>query len=97
MIESERGHDEKDVPAEKVAEEINQQLKDGKWVTVEKKDGSTDLLTSATPTEAPKVETKAEKKDEDWKDVLGGGKKDDKPLETKDIKSVTATSKVKGG
>ena len=107
-IESENGHDTKLVPEEKIGEEIQKELRDGKWVTVEKTDGTTDLLTGATPTEAPKVtpapvEEKKKKdakddKSDEWKDILGGGaKKDEKPLETKNISSVTSTSKMKGG
>lgn len=108
-IESENGHDTKLVPEEKIGEEIQKELRDGKWVTVEKTDGTTDLLTGATPTEAPKVDAPApaeEKKKKDakddksdeWKEILGGGaKKDEKPLETKNISSVTSTSKMKGG
>jgi len=45
LIESENGHDEKLVPESKVVEEAEKQLKDGKWVTVEKKDGSTEMIT----------------------------------------------------
>ena len=106
LIESERGHDEKLVPEEKIGEEIQKELRDGRWVTVEKTDGTTDLLTGATPTEAPKVDAPAteKKKDakddktEEWQNILGGGaKKDEKPLETKNISSVTITKALKGG
>jgi hypothetical protein len=99
-IESENGHDEKLVPEEQIGEEIQKELRDGKWVTIEKTDGTTDLLTgSSTPAEAPKVEKPVEEKEEDWKDILGSNakKKDEKPLETKNISSVTSTQKLKGG
>lgn len=46
-IESENGHDTKLVSSpEEAADEAKKQLKDGKWVTVEKEDGSTETLTS---------------------------------------------------
>ncbi len=44
-IESPNGHDTEDVPENEVQEQAENQLKDDKWVTVEKKDGETKILT----------------------------------------------------
>ena len=46
-IESERGHDTIDVPNNPadIKEAVENQLKDEKWVTVAKEDGSSELLT----------------------------------------------------
>ena len=49
LKESENGHDTVEIPEEKLGEEINKELQAGKWVTVEKKDGSSEILTSAAP------------------------------------------------
>ena len=49
LKESENGHDTTEVPESKLAEEINKELADKKWVTVEKKDGTSEILTSAAP------------------------------------------------
>lgn len=72
LIESKNGHDESLVPQAQLPEKVNEQIADGKWATLEKENGSTEIL------------TKEVKKDE-WKDVF------------KDTKSVTTTSKMKGG
>lgn len=45
FIESQDGHEEKEVSQEKVGEEVKKQLEDGKWVSVEKRDGEKELLT----------------------------------------------------
>lgn len=45
LIESENGHDEKLVPESNLQEEVTQQVKDGKWATLEKEDGSTEVIT----------------------------------------------------
>lgn len=98
-IESENGHDEKEVPAEKAAEEVKKQLEDGKWVTVEKQDGSTEILTGIEPKKADEAlklleEEEAKEKVEDWKGTFGKNKVEEA---VKDAKSATVTSKMKGG
>jgi len=47
FVESERGHDTIDVPNNPadIKEAVENQLKDEKWVTVAKEDGSSELLT----------------------------------------------------
>lgn len=44
-VESVNGHDTLDVPKEKLKEEVETQLVNGKWVTLEHGDGSSELLT----------------------------------------------------
>lgn len=56
QIESDRGHDERDVPEENVQEEVEDLLKDGDWATLENKDGQTSLL---IPKDLPKSEDEA--------------------------------------
>ena len=87
-IESTRGHDTLNVPKGKVQEAIKKQLKDGKWVTTEKKDGSTEILTEKDIPKAKntKIISSAEKSDEqEWAEKF------------ENLKSATATSKAKGG
>jgi len=93
LVESENGHDEKLVPESKVSEETETQLKNGKWVTVEKKDGSTEMLTE--PKEEPKVETvKTESElDEDKELVTLTKAKDTKVPEVKK-EEVTSEAKI---
>lgn len=95
LIESDNGHDEKLVSEEKLAEEINKELQANKMVVVEKKDGTSEMLTSAAP---PKVE-KEEDADEDEKEggqtsLFGKKTPDVKPTE---VKSVTSMKPLKGG
>lgn len=107
LVESERGHDTIDVPQTQLQNAVESQLKDDKWVTLEKEDGNTKILTeSDMPKEQPKEETpkgqaedKQNKLDDDLGDLL------DKPAETqedwadnfKKVRSATATNKSKGG
>jgi hypothetical protein len=95
LKESANGHDTELVEENKVAEEIKKELDAGKWITVEKTDGSSTVLTSPPP---PVVEEKKagkeEKKADDWQNVFGKKADEVKPSE---IKSVTSTSKIKGG
>ncbi|MFH0874747.1 MAG: hypothetical protein V1859_02330 [archaeon] len=44
-IESKNGHDEIDVPKSELKAEVEKQLNDNKLVTLENKDGSTEILT----------------------------------------------------
>lgn len=75
-IESKNGHDEVNVEETKVAEKVNEDIKQGNWATLEKTDGTTETLTK----EVPKQE---------WKNVFGES--------ANKVKSVTETSKMKGG
>lgn len=45
LIESENGHEEQEVKKQEAEEKIKQELKNGKWITLEKKDGKSELLT----------------------------------------------------
>mgnify|MGYP001434166966 CR=1 FL=1 len=46
-IESKNGHDTQEVPEDKLPEAVKDQVKDGKWVHLEKQDGQHETLTSA--------------------------------------------------
>lgn len=48
LIESKNGHDEVEVPESQIAEKTNEQLAEGKMVTLEKED-STEVLTEEVP------------------------------------------------
>jgi hypothetical protein len=45
LVESERGHDEFKVPEDEVQKEVETQLNNNRWVTLEHQDGSSELLT----------------------------------------------------
>ena len=105
LIESENGHDEKLVPEDKVVEEAKKELIDGKWVTAEKKDGTSEILTSDDLDDEDKA---LMKEASGWKDTFG---KDKKPVSRavtnpttstlakkfENVASVTSTTKAKGG
>ncbi len=44
LIESKNGHDTEEVPESQVPEKVNEEVKNEKLVTVEKKDGSTEVV-----------------------------------------------------
>ena len=106
-VESERGHDTLNVPANQLQNAVESQLKDDKWVTMEKKGGSTEILTAK---DIPKEEKSGS--NEDWKNSF---KADSKPMQTatpatassndkkewakkfEKVKSATSTNKAKGG
>lgn len=98
-IESPNGHDEKLVPEEKAIEEINSQVADGKWVSVEKTDGTTEMVTKPLTVNEDALdepiedsETNGTSEKEDWKGTFG------KPTITSgNIKSAQVTNKSKGG
>jgi len=71
------------VPKEKIQEAIEKQLKDDKWVVIERKDGSSDLLTKKDippkkegEKEVPEERTNEEELGEEGK---GTGGSDEKP------------------
>jgi len=59
FVESLNGHDTKEIEKEKVKDEVQKQLESGKWVSIEKKDGSSEILTEK---DLPKVVSE----DEEW-------------------------------
>jgi hypothetical protein len=86
-IESINGDDQLNVPEDKVVEKINTLTQEGKWSTVEMKDGSSQIITK--PVE-----------DEAWKNAFGKPKTealDAVKINPSDVKSVTSTSKLRGG
>jgi len=88
LIEDETGHTTKDVPKQEVQQEIEQELVNGKWVTIEQKDGSNEILTEK---DIPKpknadIPTDEERKElQDWADKF------------KKTETATSTLKAKGG
>ena len=84
-IESRNGHDTLNVPEDEVQNEVEKQLKDDKWVTLEKENGNTEILTErdAHKTIADDIANKTI--NEEWAEKF------------KDVKSVTITGKAKGG
>lgn len=105
LIESENGHDTLNVPEDKLQEEAVKQLENDRWVTLEKKDGSSEILTKE---DIPKKEEKP-----DWQKTFGVDKMNSVPVtkmpskplpKTKSfakkfekVKSATSTMKAKGG
>jgi hypothetical protein len=87
LVESPNGHDTIAVPENEVQEAVEKELKDGKWVTIEKKDGNTELLAEQDiPTQKTISEAEVEKSDEEaWAEKF------------ENVESVTATNKAKGG
>jgi hypothetical protein len=92
-IESVNGHDTKLVPEGNVAEEVNKQLQDKNWVTVEKADGNTEILTKPIETQDDLDEEdkklvddiKDKPKPESWANTFSGAK------------SATVTKPLKSG
>ena len=92
FIEDETGHSTLNVPENKVQEEVEKQLTDEKWVTTEKENGDTEILTkedipkSATQKvlDTSKVST-SQSSDDEWAEKF------------KNVKSATATKGAKGG
>lgn len=71
-IESSNGHDTIDVPKGEEQKAIEEQLKDGKWVTTEKSNGDTEILTeSDIPEEEEEDDEELDEEDKalqgDWK------------------------------
>jgi len=102
LIESNNGHDEKQVSLGDIQSEVEEQLKQDKWVTIEKKDGSSELLTKQDiPAEDEDddeevVDDRDEEDieaDEDAKDqeLLAGFKKDTGKAKPINKKTTTAT------
>jgi hypothetical protein len=103
LIESKNGHDEKLVPQSKLQEEVTNQVKDGKWATLEKTDGSTEVVTEDDLDDEDK-ELQAAANWGSLKKDKGSTPKPVKSSTTKSIakkfekvQSVTCTSKAKGG
>jgi len=59
LVQSSAGHDELNVEQSALPGVVAEQLKDDKWVTLEKKDGSTEILTKAD-LPSDKIEDEAE-------------------------------------
>lgn len=73
-IESENGHDDLLVPKDQLPEKVGEQLKDDKWVTLEKNDKTTEILTKSDlpeelSDEDKKLQEELAKKDA-WKNAF---------------------------
>lgn len=93
-IESLNGHDTTLVPENKIVEETVKQVQDGKWATLENKDGTSEILTKADIEETepdPNDEDKDEDDDDDldeedkelasgWQGTLSGKAKTPTPV-----------------
>jgi hypothetical protein len=91
-VESPNGHDTIEVEGNDLQEEIEEQLEDDKWVTLEKEDGSTEILTEedipkgkSKNTESTPPATYVKSEEEEWAEKF------------EKVKSATATHKAKGG
>src|SRR3989338_25496 len=105
-VESKRGHDTLNVPANQLQNAVENQLKDDKWVTMEKKDGNTEILTAS---DIPKEEKTSG--NDDWKNSFSANKpaaaakpaippsndKKEWAKKFEKMKSATSTNKAKGG
>ena len=105
LVESSNGHDTLNVPENKLQEEVVKELNNDKWVTLEKKEGNSEILTKD---DIPKKDEK-----QDWQKTFGADKSNSvnmtttasKPMsKTKTfakkfekVKSATSTMKAKGG
>lgn len=70
LRESLNGHDTLDVPKKDIEEKVKTELKDGKWVTLEKEDGTSEVLTKKDlPEEEPKKPAAG-----DWNKVFSAKK-----------------------
>ena len=86
FVESPNGHDTIEVPENEVQEEVEKQLKDDKWVTIEKKEGTELLTAKDIPTTKTINEAEVEESDEEkWAEKF------------ENVESITATHKAKGG
>ena len=47
LVESRDGHEEREVPKDQAPEVVRRELERGRWVSVERKDGSVDMLTKS--------------------------------------------------
>lgn len=107
LVEDNNGHSTTNVPEDEVQKEVEEQLKQNKWVTLEHQDGSSELLTKKDIPNADLVNEDDEESveesddrdeedveaDEDAKDqeLLNGFKKDTGKAKPLNKKTVTAT------
>ena len=91
LIADKTGHSTLNVPENKVQEEVEKQLTDDKWVTTEKENGDTEILTkddmpkSATQKKVLDTSKVSKSQDQEWADKF------------KNIKTATSTGKNGGG
>lgn len=108
LIESKMGHEEKLVPEDKLVEEVNKQVEDGKWVTLENKDGTADMITKpieTKPAEQQKIAGKVnlDALDDDEEESAKSDTSASTPEKSDwkgtfgGVKSATATNKLRGG
>jgi hypothetical protein len=86
LIESREGHTELDVDENEIQEEVEEQLEQDKWATLEKENGETEILTkSDIPTQKVLSATSRKSEEEKWAEKFTN------------LKSATITTKAKGG
>ena len=93
---AEHGHETIDLEPTEVKEAVEKELDNDRWVAVEKKDGSSEVL------------TKEDTKEPSWKDMFGKPKTTAvkstttkapprEVIHTDEIESITSTMKARGG
>ncbi len=69
FVENQNGHETVEVPKEKVEKKVKEQLRDNKWVSVEKGDGKTELLTQKDLPKNPEEDIKWAERFENVKSI----------------------------
>ena len=87
MIESENGHDTKEVPTDEVKDEIQSHLKEGKIVVVEKDDNTTQMITNEEQLDEDDI-------DKEFSEAVNSS---DEKLDAEKVKSAQVVEKLKGG
>ena len=90
----EHGHETLKVKPADVKEAVEKELKDDKWVTVEKKDGTAKTLVKADTKEPSWNKFFAKPKKEEVKSTTQPSRE---VIHTDEIESITSTMKAKGG
>ncbi len=86
LIEGKAGHDTLEVPADKVQERTEEQLKADRNVTLEKNNGDTEILTEGDmpKNDVAKTEEEKRKEEKEWAEKF------------ENTKTATSTKKTKG-
>ncbi len=86
LIEGKRGHDTTNVPVDEVQEKAEEQLKADRNVTLEGKDGETEILTKSDMPDGAKTKTEEQirQEDKEW------------AAKFKNTETATSTKKTKG-
>lgn len=94
LVESENGHDTVDVPKEKVEEQVKEELKKDSWVTLEKENGKTEVLTKKDlPDDLDEEDKKLQEQMKSAKDKKADWKKSFAPKTTFPKSTTSSTNK----